>query len=53
MDHHNVNYGPDHIYNDLINDKKGVESSFTLESPLVGLPKIIEIIQKLEVEDSE
>jgi len=47
-DHHNVDYGPDHLHPDLKKNKKAVESSFTTGSPLVDTKRILKLIEKYE-----
>lgn len=49
-DHHNVNYGPDHLHVDLTKKKGPIESSFTTGSPLIDTKKILEIIELKEAE---
>ena len=49
-DHHNVNYGPDHLHVDLTKKKGPIESSFTTGSPLIDTKKILELIELKEAE---
>ena len=49
-DHHNVNYGPDHLHADLTKKKGPIESSFTTGSPLIDTKKILELIELKEAE---
>ncbi len=48
--HHNVNYGPDHLHVDLTKKKGAIESSFTTGSPLIDTKKILELIELKEAE---
>ncbi|WP_251977329.1 hypothetical protein [Salinicola avicenniae] len=49
-DHHNVNYGSDHLHVDLTKKKGPIESSFTTGSPLIDTKKILELIELKEAE---
>ncbi|HHX8659741.1 TPA: hypothetical protein ACVO40_004267 [Vibrio diabolicus] len=46
--HHEVNYGPDHLHPDLIGSKSRVESSFTTGNPLVDAKTIINLVEHYE-----
>ncbi len=47
--HHNVNYGPDHIHEDLLSSK-AASSSFTTGAPLVDVGLLEREIRKVESE---
>lgn len=46
--HHNINYGPDHIHLNLSKKKNVVVPSFTTGSPLLDIKKILKIIEQEE-----
>lgn len=48
--HHNINYGPDHLHVDLTKKNGKIESSFTTGSPLIDTKKILELIKLKEAE---
>ncbi len=50
--HHDIDYGPDHIHPDLKKNKKSIESSFTTGSPLIDTKKILKLIQEYEVKQN-
>lgn len=49
-DHHDVNFGPDHIHPDLKRKKPAIEPSFTTGNPLIDIKKILAVIQQKEIE---
>lgn len=49
--HHDVDYGPDHLHPNLRKNKKAVESSFTTGSPLIDTKKIIGLIEQYEAKN--
>ncbi|QZN90546.1 hypothetical protein [Idiomarina abyssalis] len=51
--HHDIDYGPDHLHLNMTKKDRTVESSFTTGSPLVDTEKILQIIKQKEAESSK
>jgi hypothetical protein len=47
-DHYKLNYGPNHLHEDLIKNKNKVTTSFTIGIPMIDFVSIQKVIEKFE-----